>query len=75
MAMALTEMYGLTTEDALQAFREQRLDLLAAGNRWKPFLLDHVAGVHDGRSGQYERVCLVCRNDGQADVATSSDRA
>jgi hypothetical protein len=74
MAMALTEMYGLTTDDALQAYRGQRLDLLAAGNRWKPFLLDHVAGVHDGRSDRYERVCLVCRNESLS-TASSSARA
>lgn len=70
MATTLEETYGLTTDDALLAYRRQHLDLLPSSNRWKPFLLDHAQGVHEGRADLFRRICLVCRTQPLEPAAT-----
>jgi hypothetical protein len=73
MATVLGLGYGLTTDDALRAYRESHLDQLPTSNRWKPFLTDHAAGLHDGRADRFHRVCLVCRI-GRSETAASAPR-
>jgi hypothetical protein len=53
--------YGLTTSEAIRAYREGRPDQLPPSNRWKHFVEDHSAGQHDGRGDAFQRVCPICR--------------
>ena len=54
------EMYGLTTTDALHAYRDGRVDLLPSHNRWKPIVQQHVAGLHT-RPALFLRSCPICQ--------------
>ena len=72
MATTRETAYGLTTDDALRAYRECRVHLLPANNRWKPFLVDHAAGAHEDQGERFQRLCLACRS---ALRATSTGRS
>ena len=54
------EMYGLTTGDALRAFREGHVDRLPSHNRWKPIVQQHAAGLHT-RPALFLRSCPICQ--------------
>jgi hypothetical protein len=53
--------YGLTTRDAIDAYREGHPELLPAANRWKFLIDDHVAGRHAPSDPGYARLCPICR--------------
>jgi hypothetical protein len=53
--------YGLTTEDAISAFRDGHPELLPAANRWKFVIDDHAAGRHSPTDARLARICPICR--------------
>ena len=53
--------YGLTTQDAISAYRDGHPELLPAANRWKFLVDDHVAGRHAPSDTQLLRMCPICR--------------
>ncbi|HEV7623017.1 MAG TPA: hypothetical protein VGO26_02695 [Amnibacterium sp.] len=53
--------YGLTTQDAISAYRDGHPDLLPAANRWKFLVDDHVAGRHVPSGPRLLRMCPICR--------------
>ena len=61
MAGEQIQYYGLTTEDAVRAYLEQRLDRLSPNNRWKFALSDHVQGVHQDAASEFTRICPACQ--------------
>lgn len=61
MAGAQIQSYGLTTEDAVRAYLDQRLDRLSPNNRWKFALSDHVQGVHQDAANEFARICPACQ--------------
>jgi hypothetical protein len=67
MTRVLKAEYGLTTAEALRAFSEGHPEMLPASNRWKHFVVDHANGTHEGRTGQFARVCVVCKMTRPAD--------
>lgn len=53
--------YGLTTEDAIRAYKDGRLDLLSSSNRFKFALTHHEQGMHAGATDDFARICPACR--------------
>lgn len=53
--------YGLTTQDAINAYRDGHPELLPAANRWKFLVDDHVAGRHARSDSRLLRMCPICR--------------
>lgn len=62
-------VYGLTTEEAVRAFRDGRLDRLSASNRWKFALVDHAYELHQGAMGAFNRICLACKREDRVRAA------
>ena len=56
--------YGLTTQDAINAYRDGHPDLLPTANRWKFLVDDHVAGRHGPSDSRVLRMCPICRIGG-----------
>lgn len=53
--------YGLTTLDAITAYRDGHPELLPAANRWKFFVADHAAGRHSPSDARLLATCPICR--------------
>jgi hypothetical protein len=67
-------MYGLTTADAVRAFREGHAEMLPRSNRWRHFVVDHAAGMHNGHTQEFARVCVVCQLARGARTGESGNR-
>jgi hypothetical protein len=53
--------YGLTTQDAITAYRDGHPELLPTANRWKFLVDDHVAGRHGAPDARLLGICPICR--------------
>jgi hypothetical protein len=53
--------YGLTTQDAISAYRDGHPELLPTSNRWKFLVDDHVAGRHGPSDPRLLSICPICR--------------
>jgi hypothetical protein len=61
--------YGLTTQDAITAYRDGHPELLPAANRWKFLVDDHAAGRHVPSDPRLLRICPICRMTAHRGVA------
>ncbi|HEY8318117.1 MAG TPA: hypothetical protein VIG76_04750 [Amnibacterium sp.] len=61
--------YGLTTMDAIAAYRDGHPELLPAANRWKFLVDDHAAGRHAANDTTLLRLCPICRMSAERGAA------
>jgi len=61
--------YGLTTLDAISAYRDGHPEQLHPANRWKFLVDDHAAGRHDPADQRLRRICPICRITGARGAA------
>lgn len=61
--------YGLTTLDAITAYKDGHPELLPAANRWKFLVDDHTAGRHAGSDSILLALCPICRMSAQRGAA------